>query len=169
MLQYVRDDPKLQLPSGAILISPWVEMVTEVPEHATKADTRKDYLSPRCSKPFIEAFLGDPPITTLDNPLVSPVYADLTGMPPMLVFWGGVELLREQIALFVDKAKAAEVHVATYIDEQMPHAYPMLMDFYPDNAKKALGRLAKWIAELAEGTIVEDGGEELIKGMVEVI
>jgi acetyl esterase/lipase len=118
-----------------------------VPDHATKVDTRKDYLSPRCSKPFIDAFLGVPPAKDMVDPLVAPIFADLAGMPPMLVFWGGVELLREQIMAFIDKAKAAEVPIVTYCDEDMPHIYPLLPDFYPKNSERALECMTAWIAQ----------------------
>jgi len=167
MLQRLRDQEKA-MPAGAMLISPWVELTYEVPAHATKADTRRDYLSPRCAKPFVEAFTGVPPVVDLSDPLVSPINAIMKDFPPIMVCWGGVELFREQIQQFVDNAKSQGVSVATYIDRDMPHVYAMLFDFYPSNAKRAMGRLARWIAEVSQGALVEDGGEVLVKGMVQM-
>src|SRR4051812_8809172 len=97
---------ELPLPRACLLISPWVELQSQVPAHATRHETRRDILCPRNLRPFVEYFLGDSGASETD-PLVSPLHADLHGLPPMFVAWGGVELLREQIELFVDKAKAS--------------------------------------------------------------
>lgn len=134
-----------QPPLGLVLISPWVELITEIPSYATKADTRRDYLSPRCARSFITAFLGSSG-GDLKDPLISPIYADLTGLPQMMVCWGGVELFREQISRLVEKALSSGVPVTSYVDANMPHAFPVLMDFYPKNAKMGLRHLADWMA-----------------------
>lgn len=144
LIQKIREK-ELPDPKALLLNSPWVEVIVDIPGHATKADTRKDYLAPRCAKPFAEAIIGNSGVE-ITTPLLSPTYADLTGYPPMMVCWGGVELFREQIAAFVDKAEAANVDVAVYVDPDMPHVFSMLLDFYPANAKKALKRICSWIA-----------------------
>lgn len=135
----------LSMPNGLVLISPWVELITELPPHARKADTRRDYLSPRCAKEFVGNYIQDSGVD-LTDPMVSPIYADMTGFPPMMVCWGGVELFREQIGDFVQKAKEAKVEVTEYMDPDMPHVFTMLFDFYPKNAKIGLKHISDWVA-----------------------
>ena len=47
----------------------------------------------------------------ITNPYVSPAYADLTGISPMLIIAGGDELLLDDTALVSAHAKAAGVQV----------------------------------------------------------
>jgi monoterpene epsilon-lactone hydrolase len=62
---------------------------------------------------------GDP-----TNPFVSPLYADLTGLPPLLVMVGTAEILLEDSIRLAAKAEAAGVDVDLVIGEEMFHVWP---------------------------------------------
>jgi len=147
LTQKLRDTEGLKQCGGLMLFSPWVELIREIPPYAFRADTRRDYLSPRCAKPFVEAFIGDRDHLLYD-PLVSPVHASLQGFPRMFLCWGGVELFREQISAFYDKAIEAGVDVQVLLDKDMPHGYAMLSDFFPNESSMALKDAVKWLAKM---------------------
>lgn len=81
---------------------------------------------------------------TLDNPLVSPLLGDLSGLPPTLILVGGQEILYSDSVNFADKAKAAGVDVALDVSEEMFHVYPVFY-YVLDEAKMAMGKIALFI------------------------
>jgi acetyl esterase/lipase len=117
------------LPACAWLISPWVDLEMTGASLAAKAA-----VDPLISKRYLEelaaAYLGggDPA-----NPLISPLHADLTGLPPMLVQVGSAETLLDDAVRIAGRAGAADVSVTLEIWPHMIHAWPL------------------WAAELEEG------------------
>ena len=98
----------LPLPAGAALLSPWVDLAAEdasIREHA-----HLDYASPKRGQLTLlsELYLAgaDP-----QDPLASPIHGDLTGLPPLLIHAGGVEVLRRQVERLARRAKRAGVEV----------------------------------------------------------
>jgi acetyl esterase/lipase len=59
------------------------------------------------------------------DPLVSPLYADLNGFPPVLVQVGSCETLLDDAARFAAAAGAADVAVTLEVWPQMIHAWPV--------------------------------------------
>jgi len=79
----------LPLPAVGSSISPWANL-----EHTGASMSNREGLDPLNSKPVLDilarAFLGD---TLANHPLASPVFADVTGLPPILVQIGENELM----------------------------------------------------------------------------
>jgi acetyl esterase/lipase len=66
------------------------------------------------------------------NPLASPLYADLTGLPPLLIFVGGDEALLDDSVRLARRAGIAGVDVTLRIGAGMQHIYPVYAGFMPE-------------------------------------
>lgn len=109
------------MPAGGLLISPWVDLT-----HASPSVDRNatfDFGDRRLLEYWAAIYRGSSPA---DEPLVSPLFADLHGLPPLCVFAGEVEMLIDQIRAFVDKARAAGVEVDHVCAPDLAHVYLML-------------------------------------------
>src|SRR5215470_4559117 len=111
------------------LVSPWVDLQMTGASLAEKAN-----VDPLISKPYLEelasAYLAgaDPA-----NPLVSPLNADLAGLPPLLVQVGSAETLLDDAVRIARRAGAADVRINLEIWPDMIHAWHL------------------WAAQLEEG------------------
>lgn len=134
-------DQGTPLPAAAVPLSPWFDMRASGESYDTNAD--KDCL---ISRPVIlgmaGAFLGaagDP-----DDPLASPLHAELAGLPPMLIQVGSVEALLDDSRNFAARAKAAGVDVTLEIIPDMQHVFHILAGAAPE-ADAAIANIAAWL------------------------
>jgi acetyl esterase/lipase len=97
-------------------------------------------LTPGKSRMYAKFYAGGEDLT---SPLISPLYADLRGLPPVLIQVGTDEILLDDAARFADKARSAGVDVTLEIWEQMFHVFPIVW-FLPE-AKQAVGNMAEFI------------------------
>ncbi len=74
-------------------------------------------------------YLGD---TDPRNPLASPLYADLSGLPPLLVHVGADEVLRDDSTRLAERARAADVPVELKIWPVVPHAWQIAPHLIPE-------------------------------------
>ena len=79
-----------------------------------------------------------------DHPGVSPLFADLAGLPPMLIQVGSDEVLLDDSTRLAERAEAAGVHVSLEIEPDMWHVYQALAGFMPE-ANAAFDRAARFI------------------------
>ena len=79
---------------------------------------------------FANWYLGDG--ESADNPLISPVFADLYDLPPMLIQVGDQEMLLDDSITFAEKAKAAGVDVTLDVWEDMFHVWHALAAIIPE-------------------------------------
>jgi acetyl esterase/lipase len=121
------------LPACGWLISPWTDLTMSGTTLVTK-----DAIDPLIHKGYLlelaEAYL--PPHVDRKDPRVSPLYADLTGMPPLLIQVGSDEGLLADATRFAAAAGEADVEVTLEIWPRMIHAWPLW------NAKLEAGRQA---------------------------
>src|SRR5216684_4527256 len=116
------------LPAAAALFSPWTDLA------ATGDSIRTN--SKRCAM-FIGSdvaasaryYLGD---TDPRNPLASPLYADLAGLPPLLIHVGADEVLRYDSTRLTERARAAGVPVDLKIWPVVPHAWQLAPHLIPE-------------------------------------
>lgn len=110
------------VPGCAWLISPWTDLTLS----GSTLDT-KDAVDPIIHKAYlaelVEAYL--PPDIDRRDPRVSPLYGDLTGLPPTLIQIGACETLLDDSTRFAAAAGAANVAVTLEIWPDMIHAWPM--------------------------------------------
>jgi epsilon-lactone hydrolase len=107
------------LPAAAVPISAWTDMKQTGETLVTKAD-----VDPTISKAYLdrmsEGYLNgaDP-----GTPLASPLYGDLSGLPPLLVQVGTAETLMDDSRVFAERATAAGVDVTYEPWEDMIHGW----------------------------------------------
>ncbi len=121
------------------LMSPWVDLTMSGPSHALAS--AYDYLPTPLLHRFAAAYAGaiDPA-----DPRISPLHADLAGLPPMLVQAGGREALCWEAEELVRRAKAAGVDARADVAEDMIHVYQAFVDLVPE-ARDGLRRLAAFL------------------------
>ncbi|MFH1339632.1 MAG: alpha/beta hydrolase [Pseudomonadota bacterium] len=128
-----------QVPGCAWLISPWTDLTLSGSTLATR-----DAVDPIIHKAYLaelaEAYL--PPDMDRRDPRVSPLFADLSGLPPTLIQVGACETLLEDSTRFAAAAGAANVALTLQVWPDMIHAFPMW------NAQLEPGRRA--LAEAGE-------------------
>ena len=117
------------LPAALICISPWADLTNRGASHTTNARVesvlRMDMLS-AWALLYTDA-------SNLTNPLVSPVFADLRGLPLLLIQVGSDEILLDDSITLAEKAKSAGVDVSLSIWDDMWHAWPVLGELIPES------------------------------------
>ena len=115
-------DADEELPGCVWLVSPWTDLTMSGSTLITK-----DNVDPIIHKGYLgelaDAYV--PPGMDRQDPRVSPLYADLKGLPPMLVQVGSAETLLEDATRFAAAAGAADVSVTLEVWPHMIHAWPM--------------------------------------------
>ena len=84
---------------------------------------------------------------SLKNPLISPIFADLGGLPPLLIQAGSIEVLLDDSILLAERAKSAGVQVTLEVYEKMTHVFQEFSDLLSES-KKAFDNIKKFIENL---------------------
>jgi acetyl esterase/lipase len=110
------------LPACAWLVSPWTDLAMS---GATLVS--KSAVDPLIHKEYLSELAGAYAPAGMDrrDPRVSPLYADLKGMPPTLIQVGSAETLLDDAARFAAAAGEADVLVTLEIWPHMIHAWPV--------------------------------------------
>jgi acetyl esterase/lipase len=131
----------LPLPAAAVLLSPWTDLAATGESYVSRAEA-----DPIHQRPMILALAknylgeqGDP-----RNPLASPLYADLKGLPPLLIQVGDRETVLDDSTGFADKARAAGVDVELQVWDDMIHVFQMFGAELPE-ARQAIASIAKFL------------------------
>lgn len=80
------------------------------------------------------------------NSLASPLYADLQGLPPLLILAGSEERLLSDATRFAETAQAAGVAVTLDVSEGMQHGWHLTAAFLPEG-RQALARAGEFIRQ----------------------
>ena len=107
----------LPMPAGIIGISPWVDLTASGASHTENRD-KDAALTPELLAFFAGCYAQD-----RADPYVSPLFGDLGGMPPSLLFAGGDELLRSDAEQLRDRLTAAGCECALTVTPDRWHAY----------------------------------------------
>ncbi len=81
------------------------------------------------------------------DPLISPLYADLHGLPPLLIHVGDHEILLDDSTRFGEKATAAGVQAVTVVWPEMFHVFQLFVPFIPE-ANRAVEQIASFIRSI---------------------
>jgi acetyl esterase/lipase len=128
------------LPAGAVLFSPWTDLAATGRSIVENAQSDA-FLTGTLIAPVARYYLGDAPAT---NPLASPFYGDLTGLPPLLFQVSDSEVLLDDSRRVVDNAKRAGVDVTLRIWHGLPHVWQYFARILPEG-KRALDEAAMFI------------------------
>ncbi len=136
----VRDagDP---LPGAAALISPWTDLA--VTGESVKTRQKDDPMLYRSGLiEHAEMYLGD---GDRKHPLASPLYADLSGLPPLIIHVGTAEILLDDATRLAERATAAGVDVSLHLYEDMMHVWHYFEGMLPESgaAIEQIGQFIK--------------------------
>jgi acetyl esterase/lipase len=115
----------LSQPVAAVAISPWADLTCSGESYKTKG---KFSLAPTDSwTVFSKHYVGD---GDPHNPLISPVFGELSGLPPIYINSGTADELYDDGRLFAEKAKHLGVDITFVSGENMVHCYPLLAPMF---------------------------------------
>jgi acetyl esterase/lipase len=129
--------------AGAVCLSPWTDLTLAGAsiQHNARLDPILDAGSLR---QYAGMYAGSRPLT---DPLISPLYADLTGLPPLLIQAAADEILADDAARFAKKARAAGVEVSLTLQKDAFHVYQLAWPL--PEARQALTQIAGFVTRLA--------------------
>jgi monoterpene epsilon-lactone hydrolase len=108
-----------QLPAAAVLLSPWTDLTCSGDSYVSRATS--DPLFTREQMVFLAAqYLAGADPTSV---LASPIYADLKGLPPLLVHVGSDEVLLDDATQLAERARAAGLDVELRVWDGMWHDF----------------------------------------------
>lgn len=130
------------LPSSTVCISPWVDL-----EMTGASIQSKAVLDPLLTREGLQQF-ADWYLVGQDarNPLVSPLHADLKGLPPLLIQVGTSEILLDDARRLAERARAAGVKVTLSQYEDMPHVWHVFASFLPE-ARQADNEIGEFVMQ----------------------
>jgi acetyl esterase/lipase len=134
-------DAREPLPAGAVCISPWTDLALSGPSMYSKANV-DPILTLDSSKLYADCYVGDHEPT---NPLISPLYADLGGLPPLLIQVGADEILLDDATRCAAKAREAGVDVTLETWDGLFHVF-QIVPFLPET-KEALRQIAAFVSQ----------------------
>ncbi len=135
-------DAGVPLPAAAVCLSPWTDMegIGESAKTRAAADPMIDgaHLADGA-----QLYLGDADPRT---PLAAPLYADLSGLPPMLIHVGDAEVLLDDSTRLAERATAAGVDVTLEVWDHMIHVWQFFAAILPEG-QQAIDRIGAWVRE----------------------
>lgn len=146
LCMYLRDNG-YQLPSGLVVMSPWVDLTMSCGSWDENADSdvvpglqADDHLNP------VGCYLGPQGLGSyLTHPYASPLFGDLHGLPPMLIQSGDSEVLRDEITLLAHKLTLSGVQVTHELYEDMVHVFQMFT--WLPATQAAISSVGRWVRQ----------------------
>ncbi|HEX6959592.1 MAG TPA: alpha/beta hydrolase [Ferrovibrio sp.] len=118
----------LPLPAGAMLLSPWTDLTCSGASMATNIKSCA-WFRPEQVRFAASLYAGK---TDKADPFLSPLFGDLSGLPPLIIHASDSELLRDDSLRLAEKARAAGVAVTLEIWHGLPHAWPNFAGLMPE-------------------------------------
>ena len=132
-------DGGVPLPAAGVCISPWVDLTCSGASYSTKAAS-----DPIVKKAGVEemarAYLG---MADRRTPLAAPLFADLRGLPPLLIQVGSEEVLLDDATQLAERARAAGVDTTLEVWDQMVHVWHWFLPLL-DEAEEAIGTIGRF-------------------------
>lgn len=113
-----RNEP---LPAAVICLSPWVDL-TSSGESYSKNKSKDPYLNVELIKGAALSYAGS---ESLNHKLISPVFAEFSGFPPLYIQAGSIEILKSDAEKLAQQARLAGVDVTLKIWKGMWHVFQM--------------------------------------------
>lgn len=134
------------LPRAAAVISPWTDLTCSG-ESMRTMQAKDPVIDAARSSDVAGWYAGETP---REHPLVSPLFADLRGLPPLLVHVGTDEVLLDDSTRFAERAKAQGAPVNIEVWEDMIHVWHYYAEWIPE-AREALAGIARFFAAQLDG------------------
>ncbi len=139
------------LPAAAALVSPWTDLTLSGESFKKNQATDPVIRADRSKK--VAGWYADG--TALDHPLVSPLFANLSSLPPLLILAGNEEVLLDDSTRLAERARLQGVRVTLEVSEGLVHVWPYYAEWIPEG-EASLARIAEFfrsiIARAESGT-----------------
>lgn len=129
------------LPKGAIPMSAFADLTLASESIRSQAENEL-YMYPGCLQDFVKLYIGD---QDARNPLISPVFGDYTGLPPLLIQVGEYEVIRDDSIRVAEKAHADGVRVHLEVWRGQVHVFQIRG--LPES-REAIAQIADFIRSL---------------------
>jgi len=132
----------LPQPRCGILLSPWLDLTVSGQSVETNAEDDA-MLTANALTTMAKHYLGD---WDRKAPLASPLFADLSGLPPILIHVGSTEILLSDSERFTERLNAAGSSVRLDIWPKMPHVFQVFAARVPEG-KQAIAQLGEFLRQ----------------------
>lgn len=129
-----------RLPAAGVCLSPWVDLEGIGPSMTSRA-AADPIVQRHLLLMMARAYLAD---ADPASPLAAPLYADLSGLPPLLIQVGEAETLLDDATRLAARARAAGVAVTLEIWPEMIHVWQMFAAILPEG-QQAIERIGEFI------------------------
>ena len=136
-------DRHLPMCAGIVALSPWADLTC-----SGESMTSRATVDIECTRAGLLEMAGwymngaDP-----SQPLASPVFADLAGLPPLLCVVGGDEILLDDSIRLIRNAGIAGIDATLFIASGMQHIFPIWAGAFPE-ADAAIALVGNWVRRL---------------------
>ena len=134
----------LPLPDGAVLFSPWTDMTVSGASYDDN-DRSDVWLSRAHCENWAGYYLGD---VDPRDPRVSPMYASLEGLPPMLLLVGDREVLFDDAREVHENALAVGVASKLHVGRDMQHDWPLTLPWL-NESRDAWSSIAGFVSRFS--------------------
>jgi len=131
------------LPAAGICLSALTDLSCSGETYATLRDP---LLPTQFIQDLIRLYVGN---RDAHDQLLSPLYGDLRGLPPLLIQVGGNEILLSDSVRFAERARLADVAVTLEISEGMGHVWQVFTPLVPE-AKQAVQSIGDFVQKHVE-------------------
>jgi len=129
----------LPMPAGAVLFSPWTDLTLSGESMNTMAE-RDAMFRPEQFQGVVAAYLAGQPA---NDPLASPLFGDLSGLPPLMIWASVHEVLSSDAVRLHEAATAQGVKSELHLEPRLPHVWPIMVEL--PESKTALAQAAQFI------------------------
>jgi acetyl esterase/lipase len=133
-------DEGLPMPAAGVALSPWVDL-----EGIGESMTAAAHLDPMVQKEHLvrmgKLYLGD---NDPRSPLAAPLYADLSGVPPLLIQVGTAETLLDDSTRIAERARKAGVTVTLDVWDDMIHVFQAFAPILPEG-QQAVDQIGEYL------------------------
>jgi acetyl esterase/lipase len=134
-------DARHALPRAAAVVSPWTDLTSSGASFT--ANQAKDPIIGGARTRLVAGWYAGK--TPRDHELVSPLFANLAGLPPLLIHVGTEEVLLDDSTRFAERAQGHGVPVTVEVWEGMVHVWHYYAEWIPEG-REALGRIAEFFS-----------------------
>lgn len=136
----------LEQPAAGYLISPLTDLTTSSESHKTRAEV-DPLLTHHWLSYGAKVYAGD---LDLNHPMISPLFADLSGLPPLMIQVGNDEILLDDSLMFAEAAHRQGVNVHATVWPDMWHDFQASAFGLPQQAE-AIAEFGQFAAERLKG------------------
>ena len=135
-------EENLPIPAGLVVISPWTNLVGDGWSYQNNA-INDPVVHQEILKNCRSQYLGN---ADQRHPLASPIEADLSGLPPILIQVGAAEIMLSDSVTLAERAGAVNVEVALEIWPKMFHVFQYYHHRLKE-AREAIERIGTWVQD----------------------